>query len=61
MERPPDWIIDEWNLFQCAKWLGVAPWELMERSAVWLNAAAFYASVEAEVHEMRAKNGNNSR
>lgn len=58
MPPPEDWQVEEWNLFQCAKWLGVAPWELLDRSAVWINKASFYANVEAEVEELRSKHGN---
>jgi hypothetical protein len=60
MPPPEKEAIEEWNLLQCARWLGVAPWELLERSAVWLNKATYYASIEAEVQEMKVKNASNS-
>jgi hypothetical protein len=59
MPPPSAEELEEWNTFQCAKWLGVPPWELQERSAAWLNKAAYYASIEAEVQEMKANNNGN--
>jgi hypothetical protein len=59
MPPPEEEAIEEWIILQCARWLGVPPWELLERSAVWLNKAVFYASIEAQVQEIRVKNVNN--
>jgi hypothetical protein len=59
MPPPEEEAIEEWNLLQGARWLGVAPWELLERSALWLNKAVFYGNIEADVQEMRIKNANN--
>jgi hypothetical protein len=61
MPPPDEEQIEEWNFFQCAKWLGVAPWDLLDRSIAWINKATYYANIEAEIQEMRAKNANHSR
>jgi len=45
MGECPDWFI----LLRAARWLGVAPWELAERSQVWLEWAL--ASMKAEAQK----------
>jgi hypothetical protein len=57
MEAPPGWLIDEWNLFQAARWMGVAPWELAERPAFWLEHGLFMQQVDGEVQSGQVKKG----
>jgi len=40
-------------LFQAARWLGVGPWELMERSDIWRQRALFYMDVEQGVRNVK--------
>jgi hypothetical protein len=47
MPPPENWVIEEWNLFQLARWLGVPPWELMEQDRFWRERAQFFMAVEA--------------
>ncbi len=61
MEQPPDWMIEEWNLFQLARWAGVAPWDLAGQPVFWLNKLEFYAGIEEGVQEARLKHVNKSR
>ena len=38
----PDW----YRLIRAAKFMGIAPWELMEQSAFWMDAALTAESAE---------------
>jgi hypothetical protein len=42
-------VVDEWNLLQAAKWIGVAPWELLKQPAGWLLAILSALEVENSV------------
>jgi hypothetical protein len=42
-----------YKLERAAKWLGVAPWDLLERQSFWLTSALEYAQVEAEALQER--------
>jgi len=53
MPKPAGWMVEEWNYFQLARWLGVPPWELARQDDFWRRRAQFYMDVEAGV--MRAK------
>ena len=53
MDPPPVWMVEEWNFFQMAKWLGVAPWELAAQDPFWQGRAAFYLSVENGLRQVR--------
>jgi hypothetical protein len=46
-------MVEEWNYFQLARWLGVPPWELARQDDFWRRRAQFYMDVEAGV--MRAR------
>jgi len=38
---------------QAAKYLGVAPWDLMERSVWWRDKAVIAASAEAQADDIK--------
>ncbi len=45
--------VPEWYVYmQAAKYLGVAPWELMEQSVYWRNKAIIALSAENEAREI---------
>jgi hypothetical protein len=43
------------ELFQAARWLGVPPWELLERSIYWQKRAVFYQSLDGEIRDALVK------
>lgn len=43
------------NLVQCARWAGVAPWELARQPVVWLDAILTAMEMENEVISARDK------
>jgi hypothetical protein len=46
---PPDAATLEWlEIVTAAKWLRVAPWELIEQPAVWLEAVRMAREIEIE-------------
>lgn len=47
----PDW----YELILAARYLGVAPWELAEQPAVWLNWALAARAAENEAEKKRAE------
>lgn len=47
----PDW----YYLLQTAKYLGVAPWELIEQSVVWQDIALIAMMAESEAAEIKAR------
>ena len=49
----PNW----YPLMQAARYLGVAPWELAEQSAVWVAWANIAHSAEVEAQEQLSKEG----
>ncbi len=44
-------IVDEWNLLQAAKWIGVAPWELLKQPVGWLLSILSAMNVENGVYK----------
>lgn len=44
-------------VMQAAKYLGVAPWELMEQSIWWRDKALIAMSAENEAQEIRNQRG----
>ena len=68
MGEPPAWLVEEHALFQAARWLGVAPWELANMPKWWLDRALFHRSVESgaqnikvEKHDYRSQTPDTSR
>lgn len=57
MEPPPAWLIEEWNLFQTARWMGVAPWELAEQPGYWYERGKALMMVEQGVMRSSEKSG----
>jgi len=53
MPKPEAWLVEEWNLFQLARWLGVPPWELIQQDEFWQKRALFYMDTEAGVVKAR--------
>lgn len=51
MPPPPEWVLKEWNFFQAARWLGVAPWELAAQDSFWLERTKDFMSVEMGVRD----------
>ncbi len=49
--EPPDWYL----LIRAARYLGVAPWDLAERSVVWRDWALIAESAEAEAEAEAVK------
>jgi len=45
---------DDYALVQAAKYLGVAPWELMEQSIWWMDRALMFMTAEYEAQEILA-------
>jgi hypothetical protein len=58
MGEPPDW----YALIQAAKYLGVAPWELMDQSIFWTDKALIAMSAEhsaqKQIEERHRSRGN---
>jgi hypothetical protein len=56
-EPPPEWLVEEMDLFEAAKGMNVAPWELADRSIYWRDRALFFESVRREMRlATRGKN-----
>jgi len=49
------WCPDWYSLMQAAKYLGVAPWDLMARSVWWRDKAVIAASAEAQADDIKNK------
>jgi hypothetical protein len=43
---------DDYAVVQAAKYLGVAPWELMEQSVWWMKRALMFMTAEVEAQEI---------
>jgi len=52
-ETATAWCPDWYSLLQAAKYLGVAPWDLMERSVWWRDKAVIAASAEAQADDIK--------
>ncbi len=50
-EAPDDEMVLDWNLICAARFLGVAPWELLERPVYWLEMAKIGMNYEKEQFE----------
>jgi len=50
-------MLDEWNLFQAARWAGVAPWELERQSAWWKNRILSVMAVEDGLAKAKVTQG----
>lgn len=57
MGRMPEW----YPLVRAARYLGVAPWELLEQPSAWMDFALIAESAENEAQAMVAKQGNKHR
>jgi hypothetical protein len=44
-------------LIRAARYLGVAPWELAEKSVFWMDAALICESAEIEAHNIIQERG----
>jgi hypothetical protein len=44
---------ESYPLVQAAKYLGVAPWELLEQPIFWRNQALLFMTAEAQAQEQR--------
>lgn len=53
MGAMPEW----YPLIRAARFLGVAPWVLLEQQSTWLEWALIAGSAENEAHAMIAKQG----
>ena len=51
MGAAPEWYV----LLRAAKYLGVAPWELMEQPATWMNLALAAEGAENRAERDRMK------
>jgi len=49
--RCPDW----YAVIQAAKYLGVAPWEMLEQSVFWFDKAIIAISAENQAQEILRK------
>lgn len=49
------WLVEEWNFFQTARWLGVKPWELLEQPLFWQARGEFYMKVEAGLSKVKVE------
>jgi len=47
--------VRKYRLCRAAKWLGVPPWELDERSAEWEEAAIVFERAEGRAEEIRIR------
>lgn len=52
-DKPPLWMIDEWNLMQAAHWAQVAPWELEQAGEWWINRVLSAMDVEEGLRKAR--------
>ncbi len=50
-ETDTAWCPDWFATFQAAKYLGVAPWELMEHSIYWRDKALIAMTAEAQAQK----------
>lgn len=48
--QPPDW----YRLIAAAKYLGVAPWDLLEQPAIWTEWALMAGEADAEAQDVAA-------
>lgn len=46
---------EEYTLFQAAKWMGVAAWDLAERPTFWRDWALTFMEAEGQAREQLAK------
>lgn len=53
-EAPDPDLVADWNLVHVARWMRVAPWELLERHGYWLELGQLGLEFENE----QAKKGN---
>lgn len=51
MGSVPEW----YRLIRAAKYLGVAPWDLLEKPAIWMEWALSAESAENKAERTRAK------
>lgn len=56
MGEPPDWYL----LLRAARYLGVAPWDLAEKPAIWRDWALIAESEEISAEAERAKRSKRS-
>jgi len=54
-ETETAWCPDWYALVQAAKYLGVAPWDLMRQSIYWQDKALIALSAEHDAREIRAQ------
>jgi hypothetical protein len=55
-EIPP-----EYPLYRAARYMGVAPWELLEREPEWMDWALQFESAEGEARAILAKRPNRKK
>ncbi|MDW8006428.1 MAG: hypothetical protein RMJ05_06885 [Thermomicrobium sp.] len=57
MGEPPAW----YRVIRAARYLGVAPWELLEREAVWFTWGLAAEAAEAKAERARAERATRGR
>jgi len=47
-QKPPSWMMEEWNFFMLAESIGIPAWELAKVPKWWIDRTMFYKTVNAE-------------